>query len=512
MTTPQPRPLERVTAVMRSLLAALVLLAVAAGPAAAGTATHGPECPDDPRSGLLCSDQTFFRAAPGEANRLVVTVGSDTLIHDDGAPVEAGAGCVQVDANTARCPGFQPDLRTADGDDVIVATGFLDYVRARLGEGNDRSEGPAAVRGEDGDDVLVGHEAGSGGPAGIGIDGLDGGPGDDVLRGLSGADRLVGGPGADVLEGGEGEDALLATDGIGDDLVVPWALTEPRPDRVDGGGGVDEANYAGEDRGLAVDLRGARGAGAASGDTFSGVEGLAVFAGTNDLAGDDGTNRISAGRGRDRIDGRGGDDFLHGGGGADTMEGGDGDDLVQTPGEQAALHGGLGDDRVIGPRSGLADGGPGEDDVTVPARGAIRCGPDNDTVRGVGRSRLGRDCEYAQAGNPSLGATFGLRGIVGTSRSVRIPYAGVAEEGLGERTWWRVVLRAARTRRQLGPPVLVPVYANVAVVRLRLGPSARRRVRAGRALDALLDARVISESDPRGAPQPGLSVRLAIRR
>src|SRR5215212_3723506 len=58
-----------------------------------------------------------FTAAPGETNDL--RIGWDSFT-DMGAPLTAGPGCEQIDANSARClESGAPVVDTGDGDDRV---------------------------------------------------------------------------------------------------------------------------------------------------------------------------------------------------------------------------------------------------------------------------------------------------------------------------------------------------------------------------------------------------------
>src|SRR5919204_4661227 len=87
------RPLPTmVVSLRKTLLAAAVALAALAPPAWAGTVSE---------SGLALS----YSAAPGEANRVTLTVGATgvTVVDASGAPVTPGAGCSAVTPATATC-------------------------------------------------------------------------------------------------------------------------------------------------------------------------------------------------------------------------------------------------------------------------------------------------------------------------------------------------------------------------------------------------------------------------
>ena len=161
------------------------------------------------------------------------------------------------------------------GDDVLVGRALYG------GDGDDRlTPAPGGLRslfarGGRGDDVLIGGFR----------DYLDGGLGDDVIRGSGGRDRLVGGPGDDLLRGGPGTDRLDG--GSGRDVLVG----DGDPDRIYGGRGSDFL------------------------DAGRGRPGSQVTGGKNELWG---------GAGRDVLVSRGRGDQLHGGLGDDTIRARDG--------------------------------------------------------------------------------------------------------------------------------------------------------------------------------------------
>jgi hypothetical protein len=255
-----------------------------------------------------------FGTTEGEPN-----VASATVV-DSAAFLVAGSGCVQLDVNAVRC-----DIQTTRSD-------FAD-VEVELGGGDDSATVDEEleidfVRGGEGDDDLTNN---------LRIGGrLEGGPGDDTIRGgeLDGADdTLEGGGGNDTLLGGGGRDELNGdggrdelNGGAGDDLMTDNAGAER--DTFEGGpGNLDQVWYRGRRGAVRVDL--ARGRGGASGerDVLRGVEHATGGAGDDTLIGDGGANVLNGGRGGDRIHGGGGRDSLtaengdrvEAGGGADTI-------------------------------------------------------------------------------------------------------------------------------------------------------------------------------------------------
>jgi RTX calcium-binding nonapeptide repeat (4 copies) len=245
-------------------LALLLLLAFPAA-AGAGTASVQPyvEPPVDPfgscsRYDMCPPDMLVFAAAPGERNVVTITqeVGPEFgrlryLVRDDGAPVQAGQGCEQVEPGAVACTAATAGpLRLGDGNDSLTAT----QGRTSGGPGRDLlsvTYGP--TNGDAGDDVIYGNTAGGGaGDDHLVATDAEGGPGDDVLRcpaesrcglfGGAGDDRLTGGDdkdrlfgyaGDDIMQGGGRFDILLGN--RGDDRLAGGA----GKDRVQGGHGAD---------------------------------------------------------------------------------------------------------------------------------------------------------------------------------------------------------------------------------------------------------------------------------
>jgi Ca2+-binding RTX toxin-like protein len=149
-----------------------------------------------------------------------------------------------------------------DGDDKLISMGGSIFG----GAGNDRLEGVGAtnyLRGDEGDDTVIG---------GNGFDDINGNMGNDNLSGGAGADWVVGGKDQDLIEGGTGDDVLngnLGNDtcnggagadwvrgGQGDDVLNggdgnDWMAGDRGSDTITGGAGADTFYYfkdAGPDR------------------------------------------------------------------------------------------------------------------------------------------------------------------------------------------------------------------------------------------------------------------------
>ncbi|MEJ2622928.1 MAG: calcium-binding protein [Candidatus Thiodiazotropha sp.] len=116
---------------------------------------------------------------------------------------------VNINGNTYHLTAEQAQnlkIEGGDGHDNIQVSGQQfgpdKDVSIDGGNGND------VIRGSSGDDVITG---------GFGDDWIDGGAGNDDIRGGFGNDSLIGGSGDDYLDGGVGDDGLWG--GSGDDAI-----------------------------------------------------------------------------------------------------------------------------------------------------------------------------------------------------------------------------------------------------------------------------------------------------
>jgi len=162
---------------------------------------------------------TATQAAGEEPQRQDLLAPQHEPANDDERP--AAASLVQAEETappqTAPAPEPEPAVATANED---VATPAPEVEPASA-----PTEAPArssTLRGDEGDNLIVG---------GAGHDTIEGGGGDDTLHGAGGDDSLMGGAGADQLYGGEGADTL-------DGGTAP----EGRFDLLDGGDGDDQIN------------------------------------------------------------------------------------------------------------------------------------------------------------------------------------------------------------------------------------------------------------------------------
>lgn len=209
------------------------------------------------------------------ANRLAAGAGNDRLFGREGNDTLAGgSGADRLDG------GSGIDLADYGDTTLAIVVDLLDAARAS-----------GAAFG----DVFVG------------IEGVIGGAGADLLAGTTGADALLGGAGFDTLMGRGGADTLA------------------------GGMGRDRADFSGAEAGVTIDLA----AGTAGPGLISGIEDLWGSAQNDTLFGSAARNTLSGQGGADRLDGRAGGDRLYGGAGNDTLIGREGADT---------MHGGQGRD------------------------------------------------------------------------------------------------------------------------------------------------------------------------
>ncbi len=159
---------------------------------------------------------------------------NDTLDGGEGNDKVFGAGCeFGSEEGLGRiCDNVGRDkLRGGPGDDDLRANECMDQPDCQ--DATNISLG-TRMRGDDGNDLLLGAERRDVLRAGPGNDKASGFLGRDRIRGGAGNDRLDGGAGRDVVRGGPGKDRIEARDG--------------KRDRVNCGRGRDRAKVDSKDR------------------------------------------------------------------------------------------------------------------------------------------------------------------------------------------------------------------------------------------------------------------------
>ena len=305
---------------------ASVLVVLLPGVADAATA-HVGQAPDSPYpccrafGHYSSADKAaYYIATPGERND--VSVFNDrpqgqpvqVTVHDEGATVEAGKGCVSVDDHTARC------------SDVLV-------VQAQLRDENDKLHEYEPTR-------FLGL---------LGAMRAFGGKGDDLLVGGTFWDELYGGGGRDELHGGDFNDVISDGD-------RPGATDEsrPGPDVLDGGPGYgDMIAYDQRTAPVTVDLStGAPAGEQGEGDTISGFESAAGGSGADRLTGNNQANDLFGNGGNDVLTGLAGQNSLYGGDGRDQLIGGYEGDFFEPGAGIDSLSCGLSLDNIASPVAG----------------------------------------------------------------------------------------------------------------------------------------------------------------
>ena len=252
-------------------------------------------------------DRTWVSFDGGPGSDTASADGSAWILADystRSAPVTATTDGVANDGEAGEGdllgPGVE-GINGGSGDDVLDAAG-APTARLTGGPGDDRVSGGAGddqLEGNDGDDALAGASGEDWANGGNGDDTVIGGDGEDHLSGYGGRTSPLGE--RNLLDGGDGPDEFFVGGGSGDD--------------VRGGPGVDRADYGDVDRypvEVTLDDLPGDGLKGEQDNVHSDVEDLHSPEGDDHLVGTDGPNLLDAGAGRNRVEGRGGDDVLRG--------------------------------------------------------------------------------------------------------------------------------------------------------------------------------------------------------
>ena len=360
---------------------------------------------DDTLYGATSND--FLYGGTG-ADRLYGLGGMDTLNGDAGDDMLFGGG----DGDILRGGNGADILDGGEGTDTADYAGSGSAVTVNLNAGT-------GIGGHAEGDSLVSVENITGSAFGDSLFGddnanrIEGGSGNDVIRGGVGADTLYGNLGSDNIKGGGGGDRLQGGDG--NDRM----FGEGGSDFIYGGAGDDKLYGNGND-----DLiRGGSGAdfiiggfdndtlyGEAGDDTINGGPGddqLFGGAGSDMLLGADGSDSLFGGTADDTLRGFSGADRLYGEAGADKLQGGDGDDLIAGGGGRDILFGDAGADIFL--YQSASDSG-----ATGATRDIIR-----DFEGGIDTIDLsGVDADTVAADNQTF--TFITGGFSGTAGELRV--------------------------------------------------------------------------------------------
>lgn len=207
-----------------------------------------------------------------------------------------------------------------------------------------------------------------------------------TLKGNDGDDTLIGSPHADLIDGGAGNDLLQG--GLGDDTLI-------------GGAGFDTVSYAERTNPVKVSLDstklwvvGQNGEVGENDSIAADIENLTGGAGNDFLRGNALPNIIHGGAGNDTIEGGAGNDSLYGDAGNDFLYGGAGNDM---------LVGGLGVDTLVG-----GDGDDFLDSGETPAAAdlLLDCDGVNDSAGTVGTAAGTADALVKDSSDTGVGITI----------------------------------------------------------------------------------------------------------
>ena len=200
-------------------------------------------------------------------------------------------------------------------------------------DGNYLSGGDLAERffGLDGNDTIYSYAGDDIVEAGSGDDWVYGGYGADDLSGGDGLDYVFGNSGNDILRGEAGTNLLIDTEGM-NTFILTGGINF-----VDGNS-QSVIDYSLASSGATADLMMlVTNAGAAEGDSYSGVDNITGSDFADRLYGDNDANMLIGGDGNDALFGRNGDDIFVGGQGRDIFSGGNGFDTVDYSVEAGAV-------------------------------------------------------------------------------------------------------------------------------------------------------------------------------
>lgn len=387
---------------------------------------------------LLTLAATAAIALPATASAATIAYEGDTLVYRAGAErnwvyIGSGAGG-RIRISDGFVDATYPADRCADTGGDGFDCDLPARIRLELGDGNDRnsfSDGytgttPVEVHGEGGDDGLEAHLDA---PTAVR---LDGGAGNDTLRGYGSDDVLLGGSGDDQLTGAGGADELRGGDG--NDKLVPDDGAAPAADVVDGGPGIDllqdYVQYSGSGSLVYPPVELTLDGGGPDGRPGEGDDVLSIERVTSNVSGrfiltdaaEEADIVANMDGGASHVEGRGGNDVLTGHDQVETIDGGAGDDRIEGGFNHDTLIGGPGKDLIYGDRTSscgtsttvcvpfgndVIDARDGEADV-------IDCGPGTDRAA-VDELDVFANCETVDRSGAAPGpAAPGGQGQPGT--------------------------------------------------------------------------------------------------
>jgi len=306
---------------------------------------------------------------------------------NDGADVYTGGTGVDTITYASRPANVTVSLPLGAGD-------------GQAGENDSVSSDMEDVIGGNGNDTLIGTSASK--LLGNGINTLNGGPGNDTITGAGANDTLIGGPDNDTFRMGTTADGA---------------------DVIDGGPGVDLADYSQRTADLTITLAsGADDGAAGEGDNLVNIDNVNTGSGNDHVTGNILANTINLNDGNDTVSSPtlDGADLIEGGAGVDTM-----DYSLRSVGLFVLL------DTVAN------DGQPGEDDNVLPDVEVVLGGSGSDRLIGGN----GPNTLSGGGGNDFLEGGAGADTIMGGPGTDQVEYTqdanvtvtldGVANDGFG---------------------------------------------------------------------------------
>ncbi|MDX0112250.1 calcium-binding protein [Sinorhizobium meliloti] len=268
--------------------------------------------------------------------------GADVLTGDAGNnTIRGGAGADSLDGGAGADTADYRDktqsvVVTLDGA-TPVAVKVAGVIEDTIRNFENIAGGSAAdtLTGDSLANILIGNDGADTLKGGLGNDVLDGGNGIDTADYLEKTDAITvtlnGAANATVLVRGVSEDIIRGVEnilsGAGDDTLVGDAASNMfrgalGADFIDGGAGVDTADYREKTASVEVALLGASDSfvfvGGVAEDTIRNIENVFGGKGNDTLTGDDFANTLNGNDGKDLLTGGGGADILDGGAASDT--------------------------------------------------------------------------------------------------------------------------------------------------------------------------------------------------
>lgn len=307
-------------------------------------------------SGTIDTDDLVFKV-DGGANQTVTFA----------APANAAAVVTQINAVAAGVASLSPGNRLVLTSTTTGATSSIIVVSGTGSALTDLGLTAATYDTIDADDGL----SGEGDDIQYSVEKINGGSGNDVLRGSDQSNIFNGNAGNDTLYGGWGNttcasDVDVMNGGDGDDVFDMGAETDCG-DALTGGNGTDKADYQNRSAALTITIDATANDGEASeADKVADAEIVLGGSGGDTITGSANADELHGGLGADTLNGGAGNDTLVGGDGADTCNGDAGDDFILESGVDslytATVNRGIGDDTT--------NGGLGMDTVDYSGRSA----------------------------------------------------------------------------------------------------------------------------------------------